>query len=264
MTAEPTGAEGVTYPPVIEKAWGSGAVLLVCEHASRVIPDRWGTLGLPEMLRKAHIAWDPGALAVARGLSRRLDAPLISASVSRLVYDVNRAPDQRGAMPVRSEMHEIPGNAGLSAGERLARTRAIYLPFHAALRALVAERLATGQRPAIVTVHSFTPTWFGVARGTEIGVLDDADPRLAQGILARLQTAARFDARLNEPYSAADDVTHTLRIQATPLGLANAMLEIRNDLIATPGDCEAMAEALAPAISGALRDAEAATDAHPA
>lgn len=39
---------------------------------------------------------------------------------------------------------------------------------------------------------------------------------------------------LNAPYSAADHVTHTLRLHALPYGLENVMLELRNDLIATP------------------------------
>ena len=61
---------------------------------------------------------------------------------------------------------------------------------------------------------------------------------------------------LNAPYSAADDVTHTLRLQATPYGLPNAMLEVRNDLIATPGAQEAMADRLAPILAQALATTE--------
>ncbi len=71
----------------------SGRIILVCEHASNHIPPEWGDLGLSVDQRRAHIAWDPGALGLARGLSRRLDAALIHAPVSRLVYDCNRAPD---------------------------------------------------------------------------------------------------------------------------------------------------------------------------
>ena len=57
---------------------------------------------------------------------------------------------------------------------------------------------------------------------------------------------------LNEPYSARDDVTHTLRLQATPYGLPNAMLEIRNDLIATPDAETQMAATLAPVLAAAM------------
>ena len=47
-------------------------------------------------------------------------------------------------------------------------------------------------------------------------------------------------------------MTHTLRLQATPYGLANVMLEIRNDLIADPAAEEAMATGLAPVLKAAL------------
>ena len=103
------------FQALIEREEARGQIILVCEHASNVVPEPWGTLGLTRAQLEAHIAWDPGALGLARGLSRRLDATLIHAPVSRLVYDCNRAPDMPGAMPLRSEIHDIPGNAVISA-----------------------------------------------------------------------------------------------------------------------------------------------------
>ena len=239
MSAQPAQT---LYAPVIENAAAKGRIVLVCEHASNHIPAAWGDLGLTDAQRQAHIAWDPGALSLARGLADRLDAVLIHAPVSRLVYDCNRAPDMAGAMPVRSEQHTIPGNANLSAEDRLSRTRSVYLPFHNAAHGLIAERIALGLRPVVITIHSFTPIYFGKPRTVEFGIIHDADPALA---LALYAASAHLNARLNQPYSAADDVTHTLRILATPYGLPNAMLEIRNDLIADDAACTAMADLLA-------------------
>lgn len=239
------------FAPVIENETALGRIVVVCEHASSHIPAQWGDLGLSADQRCAHIAWDPGALGVARGLSRRLDAPLVHATVSRLVYDCNRAPDMPGAMPVRSEIHDIPGNANLSAAERLARTEAVYLPFHDALHGLIARRIALGLRPIIITIHSFTPIYFGQPRRVEFGVIHDADPTLALAIHAAARQT-RLVTELNAPYSAKDDVTHTLRVQATPYLLPNAMLEIRNDLIAAPAAEVAMAEVLAPVLNMGL------------
>jgi predicted N-formylglutamate amidohydrolase len=91
----------------------------------------------------------------------------------------------------------------------------------------------------------------------EFGVIHDADDRFARAIVAAAQARTGLVAALNAPYSAADDVTHTLRLQATPYGLPNAMLEIRNDLIATPAAEDAMAELLAPVLSAALAAASA-------
>jgi predicted N-formylglutamate amidohydrolase len=86
----------------------------------------------------------------------------------------------------------------------------------------------------------------------DFGVIHDADPAYAVAVLAAAQSATGLRAELNAPYSAADDVTHSLRMLATPYGLPNAMLEIRNDLIASPEAEEAMAEALAPVLNMGL------------
>ena len=110
----------------------------------------------------------------------------------------------------------------------------------------------TGRRPVVITVHSFTPVYFGKPRAVEFGIIHDADPALALAIHAGAVAAGGLDARINAPYSAADDVTHTLRLHATPYGLANAMLELRNDLIATPEAEAAMAERLAPLLARAV------------
>jgi predicted N-formylglutamate amidohydrolase len=75
---------------------------------------------------------------------------------------------------------------------------------------------------------------------------------LAVAIHSAAIRSTRLHAELNSPYSAADDVTHTLRLHATPYGLPNAMLEIRNDLIATPAAEIAMADQLAPVLNMGL------------
>ena len=233
---------------------GASPFLLVCEHASNHLPAAFGTLGLTKAQRAAHISWDPGALGLALGLSRQLDACLVHATVSRLVYDLNRPPHAPGAMPPKSEVHDIPGNAAITPAERLARTSAIYLPFHAALHAEIARRIALGQPPVIVTIHSFTPVYYGQTRDVEFGVIHDADPGLALNVVDEARAQSGLRTELNQPYSAADDVTHTLRLQATPYGLKNVMLEVRNDLIAHPQAEAEMAHRLAPILRSALSE----------
>jgi len=97
---------------------GTGDVVLVCEHASNAIPTPLNGLGLTDEVRGSHVAWDPGALGVARHLSQALNAPLIAGRVSRLVYDCNRAPESPSAMPAQTERGDIPGNMGLDAAAR--------------------------------------------------------------------------------------------------------------------------------------------------
>lgn len=219
-------------PVAIENASGKGDIVLVCEHASRRVPERLGTLGLTEQALESHIAWDPGALAVARLLAAKLDAALIYQRFSRLAYDCNRPPEAEAAMPVVSEVYEIPGNRTMSSDERRARVDEIYLPFHDAVARFVSERKSGGRPPVLVTMHSFTPVYFGNPRAVEIGVLHDADSRLADHMLsAATKGQVAYDIRRNEPYGPADGVTHSLIEYGVQNGLPNVMIEIRNDLI---------------------------------
>ncbi|WP_379139659.1 N-formylglutamate amidohydrolase [Paracoccus pacificus] len=236
-------------PVEIEGADAPGDALIICEHAANDFPAQYGDLGLSEDEKAAHIAWDPGALGLARGLARNLNAPLVLGTISRLIYDLNRPPHAPGAMAETSEIYRIPDNADLPVAERLRRTAGIYLPFHNAVAMMVAARLALGQRPVVITVHSFTPVWHGTPRQVEFGVIHDADDRLARAITAQ---DTGLMTMLNEPYSAADGVAHMLATHATPLGLANVMLELRNDLLADPAAQAAMADRLTPVLRAAI------------
>jgi predicted N-formylglutamate amidohydrolase len=249
------------FPAVIERFGPADAgVVVICEHASDALTDLpalGGDLGLAPATRGSHAAWDIGALGLARGLAALLaqdtgGAVLVHAPLSRLVYDLNRAPDHPSAMPARSEVHDIPGNTALTAAQRLARVRAVYLPFHTRLQAEIAAILAHGRRPALIAVHSFTPVFLGQPRAVEFGVIHDDDTSLSLAVIEAAQDCG-LETRLNEPYSAAGDVTHTIRLHAVPCRLPNTMLEIRNDLIRTAPAQDAMAARLAPVLAAALR-----------
>ncbi|WP_117192463.1 N-formylglutamate amidohydrolase [Rhizobium terrae] len=224
-----TEADG--EPVAVDNPEARGEVLLVCEHASRRIPERYGDLGLSQEALNSHIAWDPGALAVARLMAKSLGAALIHQRFSRLIYDCNRPPNAPDAMREVSEIFRIPGNENLSDAEKSRRTTALYLPFHGRIRQEIAARRARGQATALVTVHSFTPVYFGRERPVEIGILHDSDSRLADRMLKAAADTRLYRVERNEPYGPADGVTHTLEVHALPAGLLNVMIEIRNDLI---------------------------------
>jgi Predicted N-formylglutamate amidohydrolase len=233
MLAETTFfTESDGEPVAVENAQGRGELLLVCEHASRRLPQRYGNLGLSEDALSSHIAWDPGALAVAQLMSRQLDATLIYQRFSRLIYDCNRPPESPAAMRDVSEVFRIPGNENLSEAEKSLRTTSLYLPFQGAIRDEIAARRARGMETVLVTVHSFTPIYFGQKRAVEIGILHDKDSRLADAMLEAAAGTNLYRVEQNAPYGPADGVTHTLEVHALPAGLLNVMIEIRNDLIA--------------------------------
>ncbi len=243
-------------PVSIINAHGRGNVLLVCEHASRHLPQSLGTLGLADDGLNAHIAWDPGALAISKLLSSRLDAALIFQNFSRLAYDCNRPPQAVDAMPMHSEIFEIPGNVNLSEGERQQRLDEIYRPFEAALSSHIRLRQKAGSQPVLVTIHSFTPIYRGVTREVEIGIMHDADSRLADAMLMPGQAGDGFILRRNEPYGPEHGVTHTLKEHGLANGLLNVMIEVRNDLLTSEENQRVMADFLARLIVKSLMGLE--------
>lgn len=214
-------------------------VLVVCEHASRHIPAEYGQLGLAEEAINSHIAWDPGALPVAKQMAKMLGACLVSGTMSRLIYDCNRPPDAPSAIPIRSEAFDIPGNVGLTEAERAARIAQVYAPFSKALSNEIARHRDSLR--LMVTIHSFTPVFDGITRDVEIGLVHGQDAGFAQAMMAMKPRNGRYCIRLNEPYAAIDGVAHTLDHQGAANRLANVMVEVRNDLIATETDQRAMA-----------------------
>lgn len=233
--------EGEAGPVVLVNSAGPSRCVLLCEHASNRLPKALGTLGLPESDLQRHIAWDIGAEPVARRLSGLLDAPLVLQRYSRLAYDCNRPPESAEAMPEISETTPIPGNRNLSPGDRLARTMEIYRPFHGAVADLLDRRAAERLDSLVVSIHSFTPVYRGVARAVELGLLHDRDTRLSAQLLGSFPGV---DARLNEPYGPEDGVLHTLNLHAAPRGLRHVMIEIRNDRISTERGQQEWAERL--------------------
>ena len=236
-------------PVAVDNAQAPGRFLFVCEHASRLLPQNAGNLGLDAHALESHIAWDPGALPLARRLAKTLDSTLISQRFSRLVYDCNRPPESPSAMPETSEIYDIPGNHALSTAERYARTAALYVPFHDRIEHEIAERVARRQDTVLVTIHSFTPIYLGKQRVVEIGILHDDDRRLADAMLSAGEgTGYRIER--NSPYGPEDGVTHSLRLHALPRGLMNVMIEVRNDLLADDAGQEKVAECLSSLLSG--------------
>jgi|FEC22Drversion2_1045045.scaffolds.fasta_scaffold00219_28 predicted N-formylglutamate amidohydrolase len=205
--------------------------LLVCDHASNWIPERYAGLGLPPEELERHIAYDIGAEGVTRRLAARLGAPAVMSRFSRLLIDPNRGDDDPTLVMRLSDGAVVPGNARIDAVERNYRIRTFYDPYHRAVTAAIDAALAAGHPPAIVSIHSFTPFWRGVRRPWEIGILWDEDPRLAVPMIELLRADRSLTVGDNEPYSGRLK-GDTMYRHATLRGLAHALIEYRQDLIA--------------------------------
>ncbi|SPF78738.1 hypothetical protein ALP8811_02669 [Aliiroseovarius pelagivivens] len=222
-----------TFGPAVhvDQMADAPSVIVVCEHATNRVPAHLAGLGLDDDILTRHIAWDPGALPVAKGLAQKMNAVLVHGGISRLVYDCNRPPDAPDAIPVRSEVFEIPGNTDLSDVARAARVDHVYRPFSSMLTEQIGVHRAYLRM--MVTVHSFTPVYRDQMRAVQIGILHGDDDRLAHAMMQSIPADLGMEVQLNEPYAASDGVAHTLNHHAVPYGLPNVMIEIRNDLIET-------------------------------
>lgn len=228
-----SGLEASVIPPVLTvNAGGKGRFVLACDHASNRIPAPYGDLGLTPHQRLMHIAWDPGAMAVATRLSEMLDAPLVASTVSRLVIDCNRRHDAADLIPTISERTEIPGNLHVGDNDRQTRLANCHAPFHDALAAVLDRRGAGGEETILVTVHSFTPVYKDVARPWPIGLIHGRDIGFTAALRDALQAdTPELNVGWNEPYSAMNGVTYTLEHHGDGRGLASSMIEIRHDEI---------------------------------
>lgn len=233
---------------------GAAPFLVVCDHASRDIPQSLGRLGLDEAALATHIAWDIGAHRVAERLGERFDAPLVVCGFSRLVIDPNRRLDDPTSIPLVSDGVLIPGNRNLSPEEAARRAEELFRPYHAAISGVIEGFLQRGAVPALVSVHSFTPTFRGFHRPWHLGVLSNRDKRVARPLLEGLRRDPGLCVGDNQPYSAVSPVGYTMEAHAEAPGYPHALIEIRQNLLETPEDAARWAGRLGDALADILSD----------
>ena len=234
-------------------------VLILCDHASNAMPAEYGDLGMPASELQRHIAYDIGAAAMTRAMARELGAPALLTSFSRLLIDPNRGRDDPTLVMRLSDGAIVPGNARVDDAEIDLRIKRFYDPYDRAIQAALDRFEAAGVTPAIVSNHSFTPVWKGAPRPWHVGILWDADPRIAIPCIDALKREGDLVVGDNEPYDGAL-VGDTIDRHATTRGLANLLTEVRQDLIGNEADASAWGGRLARI----LRPLLAAPDVHQA
>jgi predicted N-formylglutamate amidohydrolase len=245
---------GADEPPAYleSRPQGRSNFVIVVDHASARIPQRLSDLGLPASELQRHIAWDIGALAVAKRISDALDAPLIAQNYSRLVIDCNRDPKVASSIPLISESSEIPGNVDLSDEERQARQDEIFTPYHQRITALLDRRKAEGRRTILVAQHSMTNSYKGVSREMHAAILYNRDRRFAALMLDALRRHPRLTIADNQPYFVSDETDFTVPRHGEGRGIPHVEIELRQDLV---GDEAGQAE-WAQRLIFALNDSE--------
>jgi predicted N-formylglutamate amidohydrolase len=196
-----------------------------------------------------HIAYDVGADGVARALGAALDSPVIASRFSRLVIDPNRGEDDPTLVMRLYDGTIIPGNRHITPADIDARLTRLHRPYHAAYEALAARHPDT----VILAIHSFTPQLRGrPPRPWQVGILHShLDTRLALPLIDRLEREPDLCIGDNQPY-----LGHlpgdAVDAHALGPGRANALIELRHDLIDTPQGQSDWATRLAPILQQVL------------
>lgn len=254
MAPESGGADRLLHagdPPPYEllNPHGASPWLFTADHAGQAIPRRLGGLGLPAGEIDRHIGWDIGIAGVARELASMLGAWTILQNYSRLVIDCNRPLDSATLIAATSDGTRVPANAAPAAGEREARVREIFLPYHDRITRALDQRDLSGQPTLLVTLHSFTPAMGGVARPWHCGVLYHRDARLAHALRDALLAEGDLVVGDNQPYSVSDTSDYAIPVHGEARGLPHVELEIRQDLIADDAGQQRWARRLARMLS---------------
>ena len=243
MTYEPY----TIYGPNRAARW-----IVTCDHAANTVPATVnnGSLGISDADMNRHIAYDVGAAGVAVELGNLLDAPVICSNFSRLVIDPNRGEDDPTLLMKLYDGTIIEGNRHADEAEKQRRLDLCYRPYHRAITKLAEQR----EGAILVSLHSFTPQLKGRdPRPWHIGVLSAQDRRFNDAFLARLNKETDLCVGDNEPYNGylpGDSIDK----HALQHGRLNTLIEIRNDLIASPQDQITWARRLAPILSATLND----------
>ncbi|WPZ35630.1 N-formylglutamate amidohydrolase [Thalassobaculum sp. OXR-137] len=249
-----------TDPPAFEvvNPDSTAPVVFVSDHNANAVPAALKALGLPERELARHIGYDIGIDRVARRLADRFSAPLVVSGYSRLACDVNRVPFSAGSMPEISDGTPVPANQGLAQADRQARYDALFHPYHDAIAALLDRRMAGGERPLFVALHSFTPALVSAPaeRPWEIGFLWDEDSATS-ALAMRIFRSLFPDVCVgdNQPYSGATPEGYSIPVHAERRGLKNLCLEFRQDLIADPAGGDLWADRFGDALAELLRTA---------
>jgi predicted N-formylglutamate amidohydrolase len=209
--------------------------LIIGDHASNYIPDEYKNLGLDDEILATHIAYDIGVREVAIHLAEHLKCPLVMTDFSRLLIDVNRGIDDPTLIMKVSDGKIIEGNKNISilddCKEKKKRINNYYNAYHNKISEIIKRLLKKNIFPAIISIHSFTPKFGGNKRSTELGILWDSDNRLSEIFFSYLNKNNKdINIGNNKPYTGRLK-NDTLYRHGTKQGLANVLIEIRQDLI---------------------------------
>jgi len=168
-----------------------------------------------ERVLASHRGWDPGALPFARRLGRRLGAPVLAVTWSRLLVEANRAPRNRR---IWSDW-----TGSLPKDEKARILERYWWPHRRKVEAVVRAAVEDGTRVLHVAVHSFISTLDGMTRNSDVGLLYDPARRAERTACTRWAKLLEdrmpgIRVRRNYPYRGTADGLSTWLRRRFPAG----------------------------------------------
>lgn len=173
------------------------SLIFSCEAATCAIPEQHRALFAEHTERLTSTeGWEPGSLNLAQGMAMKFRTPLSDASVSRLLIDLSRSPDD----PRR--FSDI--SSALPPAQRDQLHERLFVPFRNQLRQRITDSLKRNNQVLHISIRTHPAERGGPIPATDIGLifqpLRSAERTLASTWLTHLRTAAP-DLRIaaNEP-----------------------------------------------------------------
>lgn len=218
---------------VTTENFSAQALVITCEHGGNHIPEAYQDLFQDQGLLDSHRGFDAGALSMAKDLAIAFAAPLVSATISRLLVDLNRSVGNRS---LHAKVIQ-----GLPKDKREQILQQYYLPYRTQAEETIRQTIAEHGKVLHISSHSFTPVLGGKERRADIGLLYDpiraGEIKLCQHWQADLKAyQPQLIVRRNYPYAGkGDGLTSRLRQQLSPTIYMGIELEINQKHIFNAG-----------------------------
>ena len=214
------------------------SILIVADHASNLIPDRYDNLALSQELIESHIAYDIGVKQLSLKLSKKLKAHLVMGKYSRLLIDLNRGIMDPTLISSISHGIKISKNYKLSSRDSKFRINEIYNNYHDKIYKIIKREKIN----LIISLHSFNPYYKKKKRDIKFGILSNSDRRYSD-IIIEILSKKGYTVGDNQPYEGnlTDDTMHRHGLKN---GILHTLIETRNDLLLKPTDISSIADLL--------------------
>ena len=201
------------------------SILIVADHASNFIPDRYDNLGLSQELIDSHIAYDIGVKQLALELSKKLKAHLVMGNYSRLLIDLNRGIMDPTLISSISHGVKIFQNYRLSSRDKKFRINEIYNNYHDKIYKIINREKIN----LIISLHSFNPYYKKKKRNIKFGILSNSDRRYSD-IIIDIFNKKGYRVGDNKPYEG-NLTEDTMHRHGLSNGILHTLIETRNDLL---------------------------------